>query len=220
MPFVQKTANYLMLSILDPFANLMTASLVDEDELMPIQHDPDGLSAYGRLIFSVAELLTRTNELNESSESIALLLLLDAVECRQGVQLAGVSRIWDYRSASSWTYVNDFIQHADIICTRYIQSIAKTASMRDVVLTITSSGAEGHSILLKTLVQFLTTPDEINSSNAAAAKLFSDMLKTILELLGPTLPAELSGLITLLKAEARECEFSLRPVDEYYTLTK
>lgn len=210
MPFVQKTANYLMLSILDPFANLMTASLVDEDELMPIQHDPDGLSAYGRLIFSVAELLTRTNEMKESSESIALLLLLDAVECRQGVQLAGVSRIWDYRSPSSWTYVNDFIQHADIICTRYIQSIAKTASMRDVVLTITSSGAEGHSILLKTLVQFLTTPDEINSSNAAAAKLFSDMLKTILELLGPTPPAELSGLITLLKAEARECEFKTR----------
>lgn len=207
LPFLQKTTNYLMLTILDPFASFMTAPLVDEDELMPIQYDIDGLSAYGRLLFFAAELLGRAKDIKEHSEWIALQLLVAGIECRQGVELAGVSRLWSYQIATSWSFVHDFIQCTDSIYAQCVQSIVEKISAKDLVSIFTSSGKESPSLLLGKLVQSLATSDEINSTSVAAAHLLSKILKDILEHLAPA-PSDLSELLGLLKAEARERELT------------
>ncbi|KAI9491003.1 hypothetical protein BDB00DRAFT_940644 [Zychaea mexicana] len=131
-PFSQHTSNLLTLNVLDKYVGLIQTPPVDSDELMPVSYDTLGLSAYGRLIFSVAEYVVRIgpDEFFDGNdrEWIMQHLMLSSVECQYGLDIPGSSRIWNSSIAGSTPIVLEFLQRVNYIFDYRFETVLVTES--------------------------------------------------------------------------------------------
>ncbi|KAG2223860.1 hypothetical protein INT45_012733, partial [Circinella minor] len=118
-PFTQYTSSLLTLGINDKYVGLLQTPPVDTDELVPVAYDSFGLSAYGRLIFSMAEYVVRIgpDELFDGNdrEWVMRHLMLTSIECQHGLDVPGCSQIWNSSVAGSTPIVLEFLQRANYI---------------------------------------------------------------------------------------------------------
>ena len=118
-PFTQYTSNLLTLAINDKYVGLLQTPPVDADELVPVGYDSFGISAYGRLIFSMAEYVARLgpDELFDGNdrEWVMRHLMLTSIECQHGLDVPRCSQIWNCDNPGSTPIVLEFIQRANYI---------------------------------------------------------------------------------------------------------
>ncbi|KAI9263195.1 hypothetical protein BDA99DRAFT_559751 [Phascolomyces articulosus] len=126
-PFTQYTSNLLTLTITDKYVGLIKTPPVDSDELMPVSYDSLGLSAYGRLIFSVAEYIVQIgpDEFFDGNnrEWVMRHLTLSSIECQHGLDVPGCSRIWNSDVVGSTPIVLEFLQRVNYIFDYRFESV-------------------------------------------------------------------------------------------------
>lgn len=127
-PHVQHTADFMSLSIVDEFVGLVQTAPLDSDELLPVSYDAYGLSAYGRLLFFLAEYILHVGVdaflFSSARDWIMHRLMVASVQCQHGLEVPGISRIWDHRVREGMLDAQLFVQHVEAIVDQWFSHAA------------------------------------------------------------------------------------------------
>ncbi|KAI8365943.1 uncharacterized protein BYT42DRAFT_600693 [Radiomyces spectabilis] len=121
------SSEYLGLSVTDRYAALVQSQLVDSDELPSISYDLYGLSAYARHILFVTEYILDVGVhefffANDDQDWMLQQLMTTSIECRYGLEMRGLCRIWNHQATESYVIMETFVQHAETIYGQWVES--------------------------------------------------------------------------------------------------
>ncbi|KAG0184295.1 hypothetical protein DFQ28_011431, partial [Apophysomyces sp. BC1034] len=130
-PFTQYTAEHLSLAVVDRYAALVQAPLVDEDELSPVTYDMYGLSAYGRSVLFAAEYIRDEGIQDFFFESpgvshrdqLMFQLMVTSVEYQYGLEIPHLCRVWDSKAVESSHGIRAFVVQTETLFAEWFDKL-------------------------------------------------------------------------------------------------
>lgn len=144
----KRTMEYLASSVTDRYAGMDKQPLwEDSDELYPVRYDIYGLSSLGRLALFTAAFLSGQEHATSffdgakvqdiyDRDCVIRTLVCTSLECKQGLGMAGLTRLWQSPTASTTTAtlsmdvltvgITNFIQQTSSIFGIWLDSMLKS----------------------------------------------------------------------------------------------
>ncbi|KAF7727113.1 hypothetical protein EC973_007974 [Apophysomyces ossiformis] len=168
-PFSQYTTEHLSLAVVDNYAGLVRSSLVDEDELMPVNYDLYGLTAYGRAILFATEYIRDEGVDNfffESPEGsqrdkLMLQLMVTMIEWQRGLEIPKLCRVWDNNVPESSLGVRAFILQIQTLFAQWFDKLV-TLTLKD----------GNHKSWFRKLCEALQKQEEVQSNHRLLSFLY------------------------------------------------
>ncbi|KAI8147972.1 hypothetical protein BJV82DRAFT_594115 [Fennellomyces sp. T-0311] len=219
-PFAQFTSKLLTLSITDKYIALVQAPPVEEDELMAVAYDSYGLSAYGRLLFAVAEYITQVGPdeffEHDDYEWVMQHLMLTNVECQHGLDVPGSCRIWNSSVTGSTPVVLEFLQRTNYIFDYRFETLLVTEPGHNWYNILYShvTNPQNTSSGLLSFVENLMRPinyedEEVTLVNVMSGVIVETALRKLVKLVGLSSDS-VSRWLGLLKAESKELKLPIK----------
>ncbi|KAI8341835.1 hypothetical protein BC941DRAFT_466733 [Chlamydoabsidia padenii] len=225
----KRTLEYMASSITDRYAGLDDQILwEDEDELYPVQYDIYGLSSLGRLAVFTAAFIHGQGDIKPFFDSekvkdihdrdcLMRTLMLVSLECKQGLGMTGLSRIWKPHTPSTATAttalsldvltagITNFIQQTNTIFDKWLglvlendsKTVSSTMLCSSLLDGLKNSGDIGNSRLVKFVYDCLMPHQYMDAYYASFIQLLMDRLIVCNQWTGK----ELEGWLPLMKAE-------------------
>jgi hypothetical protein len=220
----KRTMEYMASSVTDRYAGMDNQTLwEDSDELYPVRYDIYGLSSLSRLALFTAAFLS-SGQAHATSffdgakaqdifdrDCLIRTLVCTSLECKQGLGMAGLTRLWQSPTASATTTtlsmdvltvgITNFIQQTDSIFGIWLDSMVKSSPSTDVCVALHKRMTGGNGDDDDRLIKFVHDCLKPHRYMDAYYASFVELLVDHLMVHGQWTRSDLEGWLPFLKAE-------------------